>query len=156
MKRFKQFRPARMAILVCTMALTACAGLSSRNTFPEPKRDASGYFYGIDCCGQNRVAFTPAPQAPAVSSLAYTVATKQASPAARDCSQLSAEITKTEQMRRTALQKQKGAWKTIVPFVVVARYTSSKSAVEQADKQLDQLHTEFSAQGCDRDASRPT
>jgi hypothetical protein len=121
MKRFKQFRPTRTAILVCTMALTACAGLSSRNVLPEPERAgdhasdasltgaqseawrtacgdrdgatlgsnlsscmaipstwdeggrvASGYFYGIDCCGQNRVALTPVLQAPAVSSPART------------------------------------------------------------------------------------
>ena len=119
MKRFKQFRAMRMAILVCTMALTACARLSSRNTLPEPASDnasdtspmaaqpeawrgaysdrdasssgsnlnsctaipstwdeggrvASGYFYGIDCCGQNRVAFTPGLQTPAASSLTRT------------------------------------------------------------------------------------
>jgi hypothetical protein len=85
-----------------------------------------------------------------------TAATKQASRAAHDCSQLSAEIAKTEQTKRAALEKQKGAWKTIVPLVVAARYASGKSAVAQADKQLDKLQTEFNAKGCDREPSRPT
>ena len=85
-----------------------------------------------------------------------TAVAKQASTAVPDCSQLSAEIAKTEQTRRAALEKQKGAWKTVVPFVVAARYASGKPAVEQADKKLDKLHTEFSALGCNRDASRPT
>ncbi len=122
MKRFKQFRPTRVAILVCTMALTACAGLSSRNILPEPaghhtqdaslitptqpeswriacgdrdgatsdsnlnscmaipsswgkgRRGTSGYYYGIDCCGQNRAAFTPG----AVPSSAHGTYTSEA------------------------------------------------------------------------------
>ncbi len=84
-----------------------------------------------------------------------TAATKQSSITAPNCSQLSAEIAKTEETRRTVLEKQKDAWKTIVPFVVAARYANSKSAVAQADKKLAKLHAEFSARGCDRDASRP-
>jgi hypothetical protein len=118
MKRFQQFRSTRLTILVCTMALTACTGLSSRNVLPEHASDnasgasptaarpeawwtacsdrdgtsmgsnlgscmaipstwnggwrvASGYFYGIDCCGQHRVALIPGLQAPVMSTLAH-------------------------------------------------------------------------------------
>jgi len=74
-------------------------------------------------------------------------------PAASDCRQLGGDIAKTEQARRAALEKQKDAWKVVVPFAVAARYASGKSALAQADKQLAQLRAEFTGQGCDRHGS---
>jgi hypothetical protein len=81
---------------------------------------------------------------------APSVPAHSASTTGPDCRQLSAEIAQTEQAKRAALEKQRGAWKTIVPFVVAARYVSAKSAVEQADQRLGELHSQFNVQGCDR------
>jgi ABC-type transporter MlaC component len=79
--------------------------------------------------------------------------TKAAAPftiATADCSQLNAEISKTIVEKRTAREKEQGAWKAVVPFAVMARYVSGKSAAESADKQLDKLYAEFNRQGCTR------
>lgn len=68
--------------------------------------------------------------------------------AVSDCRQLGAEIARVEGEKRAALEKEQGAWKTVIPFVVVARYVSGKSAVGKADKDLGKMHAEFSRQGC--------
>jgi hypothetical protein len=53
----------------------SCMAMPSR--WNESERAASGYFYGIECCGRNRGALTPVPQAPAVSSPARTASTSE-------------------------------------------------------------------------------
>jgi len=75
---------------------------------------------------------------------------KPAASTSSPCSRLDVEIADTEEARRAALEKEKGAWKAVVPFAVAARYASGKSAADQADRQLDKLHADFHRQGCDR------
>lgn len=75
--------------------------------------------------------------------------TAPAASMATGCSQLSAEIANTGEARRAALEKEKAAWKAVVPFAVAARYVSGKSAVDKADRQLETLHADFHRQGCD-------
>jgi hypothetical protein len=68
---------------------------------------------------------------------------------ARDCRQLGAQISSTEQARRAALEQEKNAWKAVVPFAVAARYANGRAAVEKADRQLEKLRAEFHLKGCD-------
>jgi len=70
--------------------------------------------------------------------------------AATTCSELGAQIAGTEDTRRSAAEKQQGAWKAVVPFAVAARYASGKSAVDEADEQLAALRAESARQGCVR------
>lgn len=92
----------------------------------------------------------------AVAALASGCATSPTRPSpattttAPDCRQLRAEIARTEEARRAALEKEQGAWKAVIPFVVAARYASGKSDAEQADQRLATLNAEFSRQGCHR------
>lgn len=67
-----------------------------------------------------------------------------------DCRQLDAEMAKAEADKRKALAKEQGAWKAVVPFVVVGQYVSGKSAAQRADKQLETLYAEHTRQGCPR------
>jgi len=70
--------------------------------------------------------------------------------ASSDCRELSAGIAKAENARRAAQEREKDAWKAIVPFAVVARKAGGKADAEKAGKQLEQLRTEYRRQGCDR------
>ena len=67
---------------------------------------------------------------------------------AADCAQLAAEIDRTDEARRTAVEEGDTAWKAIVPFVVLARKASSKAAVDEADKKLGDLKAQAQRQGC--------
>lgn len=69
---------------------------------------------------------------------------------AADCRQLDTAIANADAEKRDAQKKEQSAWKAIVPFAVMARYVSGKSAVEAATMRLDQLHADFSRQGCTR------
>jgi hypothetical protein len=82
-----------------------------------------------------------------------TESTAPTQSAVRDCHQLSAEIAVAEAEKHAALEKEKGAWKAVVPFVVVARYADGKLAANKSDKQLDKLRAEFTRQGCAHDAN---
>jgi outer membrane murein-binding lipoprotein Lpp len=66
----------------------------------------------------------------------------------RDCSQLSEAIANAEEARRAAEERKQQAWKVVIPIVVIARYAHAKSSIDQADKDLDQLHAEFEPQRC--------
>lgn len=81
---------------------------------------------------------------------APTSAPAATSVAATDCRQLAAEIARTEEARRAALEKEQGAWKAVIPFAVAARYASGKSDGENAEQRLAALNAEFSRQGCHR------
>jgi hypothetical protein len=70
------------------------------------------------------------------------------SAAAQDCRQLGAEIARSEEAKREALDKQQNAWKAVIPFAVVARYASGKSAAAEADGRLADLKAGFARQGC--------
>ena len=60
-----------------------------------------------------------------------------------DCEQLNADIARVEQARRKAAEDNDNAWKAVVPFVVpfvvLARKASAKSAQGEADKRLAEL-----------------
>jgi hypothetical protein len=68
--------------------------------------------------------------------------------AALGCSELNAEVERTDQARREAVEKKQGAWKFVVPVAVVGRYAQGAVAAGQADKRLDELKTERVRQGC--------
>jgi hypothetical protein len=80
-----------------------------------------------------------------------TATPKTATSIAPDCGQLSTEIASAEADMHAALEKEKGAWKAIVPFVVVARYADGKLAANRSDQQLDVLRAEFARRGCTHD-----
>jgi hypothetical protein len=69
------------------------------------------------------------------------------SAAVADCEQLQAEIARTEQARRKAADDADNAWKAVVPFVVLARKASAKSAAGEAEKRLAELKPQV-AQRC--------
>jgi hypothetical protein len=77
-----------------------------------------------------------------------TAAFMPATPTAADCSQISAQIASTQAVKREALEKERDAWRYVVPFAVVARYSSSKSTARQADQQLAELDAAYKQQGC--------
>lgn len=86
----------------------------------------------------------------ALAVLAPGCASPPPSPAAAapGCRQLAAEITRTQETRRAALEKEQNAWKAVIPFAVAARYASGRSAAGKADKRLQELRAEYSRQGC--------
>lgn len=65
-----------------------------------------------------------------------------------DCMQLAAEIDRTDEARRNAVEEGDKAWKAIVPFVVLARKASSKAAADEADRKLADLKAQSLRQGC--------
>jgi hypothetical protein len=65
-----------------------------------------------------------------------------------DCGRLHAEIASSEQDKREAAEKQKGAWKAVVPFLVAARYANGKSGVGEADERIEKLQAQLRQQGC--------
>lgn len=65
------------------------------------------------------------------------------------CLRITADIERAEQARKAAVEKGDNAWKTILPFAVIARKASSKAAVDDADKQLAALRRQAEAEGCD-------
>jgi hypothetical protein len=65
-----------------------------------------------------------------------------------DCTRLEADVARAEQARRAAVEQSDNAWKAVVPFVVLARKASAKSALEEADKTLAALKAQAS-QGCE-------
>ena len=67
-----------------------------------------------------------------------------------DCRDLGAEIAKFENARRAAQEKERDAWKAVVPFAVVARKASGRADTEKAEKKLEKLRAEYTQQGCDR------
>lgn len=65
-----------------------------------------------------------------------------------DCSRVDADIAHAQEARRVALEQGESAWKAVVPFVVLARKASSKSAAGEADKRLAELRQQARQQGC--------
>jgi hypothetical protein len=66
---------------------------------------------------------------------------------AADCNQIDSEIVHSVEVRRVAGEQSENAWKAVVPFVVLARKASAKSALEEADKNLAALKAQ--AQRCE-------
>ena len=70
-----------------------------------------------------------------------------AEPAA-DCSALAAQISAMREAKRVAQEQEQGAWKAVVPFVVMARYAGGKAAAGEADQRLAALDEQSGRQGC--------
>jgi len=71
--------------------------------------------------------------------------------AARGCSELNAERLAAQDSRREAADKERAAWKAVIPVAVAARYASAKSKVAAADQRLAEINAESDRKGC-----RPT
>jgi hypothetical protein len=56
------------------------------------------------------------------------------------CDALDGEIARVEQARRAAQDDSDNAWKAVVPFVVLARKASAKSAQAEAERRLAELN----------------
>jgi hypothetical protein len=67
-----------------------------------------------------------------------------------DCPQLERELAELNKARQDAAAKQSEAWKAIVPFAVVGRYASGKSAEAQAEQEIAARNAEMQRQGCAR------
>lgn len=80
-----------------------------------------------------------------------STAPAETAPTTADCRQLITQIAQTEGEKRAARVKEKEAWKAIVPFAVMARYTNGKSAAEKADQKLEALRAESQLRGCTPD-----
>lgn len=65
-----------------------------------------------------------------------------------DCTRVGAEIARADEAKRVALEQGENAWKAVVPFVVLARKASSKTAAGEADKKLAELRQHAQQQGC--------
>lgn len=85
------------------------------------------------------------------SGCASTAKTPTAS-TAPDCRQLSSEIARNEEARRVALEKERQAWKAVIPFAVAVRYVDGKSSAAEANQRLATLRAQFIQHGCSRDA----
>lgn len=65
------------------------------------------------------------------------------------CLRIAADLEQVQQARQQAVQKGDNAWKTVLPFAIIARKASSKAAVDEADRQLAALRRQAEAEGCD-------
>jgi len=108
---------------------------------------AASIAIGAAGCAGTPPAEPPRTAAPTSSSAATPTATTPS------CSDLAAAVARAEGTRRAATEKERDAWKVVVPFAVAARYASNRAAASEAERQLAGLHAEQARQGCDRHAS---
>jgi hypothetical protein len=94
---------------------------------------------------------SPVTVAPTASPTAKS--TSGTTAGALSCSELAAAVARAEGTKRAASDKERDAWKAVVPFAVAARYASNRAAASEAERQLAGLHAEQARQGCDRHAS---
>jgi hypothetical protein len=87
-------------------------------------------------CALQAAGCASAPTRPAVASL--------------ECSQLPAEIVRTERERRAALEGQVDSWKLVLPLVVAARFAIGMSQVSESDGRLSELRAQFKYKDCAR------
>lgn len=93
----------------------------------------------------------------AVRAAAWSLAVLAAVPAAgalpampsEACQRLAADIERAGSARKEAVDKGDSAWKTVLPFLVIARKAGSKAAVDEADRQLAALRQQADREGCD-------
>jgi hypothetical protein len=64
------------------------------------------------------------------------------------CLRIAADTERADKARKDAVEKGDTAWKTVLPFAVIARKASSKAALDEADKQLAELRQRSAAEGC--------
>lgn len=87
---------------------------------------------------------------PSTNNAGALPATRSANSSVADCRELEAGIANAENAKRTAQEKERDAWKAVIPFAVMARKASSKADAEKAGKQLEKLHVEYTRQDCER------
>ena len=65
-----------------------------------------------------------------------------------ECRQIGSEVAQVEADKRAATEKKEGAWKNVIPFVVVGQYIEGKQDADAADKRLAALGDQAARQGC--------
>jgi len=86
-----------------------------------------------------------------LASLLAACASSPPAPTA-SCSNIAAEIDRTQASLSAARQKQEQAWKAVVPFAVAGRYVSGKAAAGQAQERIEVLSSQQARQGCEAPA----
>ena len=67
---------------------------------------------------------------------------------ALDCTAMQDEVRAAREAQHLATQQQQDAWKAVVPFAVMARYSQGKSAAEASAQRLDELQQQAALHGC--------
>jgi hypothetical protein len=65
------------------------------------------------------------------------------------CLRIAADLERAQAARKEALDKGDTAWKTVLPFAVIARKASSKAAADEADKRIAALRRQADTESCD-------
>ena len=65
-----------------------------------------------------------------------------------DCREIGSEVARIKAQRVAAEEKKDGAWKQVIPFVVVGQYIEGKQDVETADRRLATLGDQAARQRC--------
>lgn len=68
--------------------------------------------------------------------------------AALDCTQLGDQMLAQQQAQRVAADRQREAWKAVLPFAVAGRYAGAASAAAEAEQRIGELQRELDRQGC--------
>ena len=65
-----------------------------------------------------------------------------------DCTQLSAQRSEGEGIKRAASAAKAGSWKVIVPVFVAVRYVHANNAISNADERIVKVDEASLAKGC--------
>ena len=147
MKRFHLTWAASIAI-----GLAGCAATSENGPAPTASTRPADV-----AALPTTLAAAPLPAAassPSSATAAMAVPkTSKHTASAPTCSELAASVARAEGTKRAAAEKERDAWKAVVPVAVAARYAHNRAALADAERQLVGLRAEMKRQGCDRHAS---
>lgn len=76
------------------------------------------------------------------------LAENSAGATAPDCAALDAQIGLARDAQRSAAQKRKDAWKSVLPVTAVARFGQGTVEATQSQQRLDDLQNQAMQQGC--------
>ena len=65
-----------------------------------------------------------------------------------ECSDIGSEVARTEAEQQAAAKKRDGAWKNVIPFVVLGQYIEGKQDAEKAEERLSALNAQAMERGC--------
>lgn len=65
-----------------------------------------------------------------------------------ECGAIGSEVVRTEAEQQAAAKKRDGAWKNVIPFVVVGQYIEGKQDAEKAEERLTALNAQATQRGC--------
>ena len=68
--------------------------------------------------------------------------------AAPDCGQVATEVARAEAARQAALERQRGAWKAVIPFAVAGTVVAARRAEDDAERRIGELKREAALRGC--------